>query len=548
MTHVITQSCCNDASCLSVCPVHCIRPRPGDPQFSSVEQLYIDPDLCIDCGACFDVCPVSAIEVDYYLTEQEQEYLQINSEYFERHPIVDRTPVPLAARRLPAGKSLRVAIIGAGPAGCYATDHLLQTPGVEISVFDRLPTPHGLARAGVAPDHQRTRSIGKYFDSVLSRPEVSCFFNVEVGRDIRLDDLLEYHDAVIWAAGATGDRALAIPGENLPGCHSAREFVAWYNGHPDYADYQFDLSGTHVVIIGNGNVALDAARMLVQGVDELNGTDIAHHAITALRTRGVREVTVAARRGPANAAYTLSELLALTHLEKVSLVTRSDEVLPRGKNYVGNPLKLEIVEQAANLRSHEDTRINLRYLLSPIAIEGDRHVQSVTFMRNMVVEEEAETRVVSTGERESLKASLVLRAIGYRGRAVQGLPFDEEAGTITNKQGRVIDPHTTMPVPGCYCAGWIKRGATGVLGTNKICAAETVNGLLDDFERGLLATPRRTREHLSEFIAARVPEALDFAAWTRIDAAELLQGKTQRRARSKFVTLSDMLDAAIAGH
>ena len=257
------------------------------------------------------MCPVDAIEVDYYLPEQYRPYLRINAEYFQRHPIKDVTPLADVVRSLPNGeKLLRVAIIGAGPSGCYAAATLLEIAGVQISMFDRLPTPHGLARAGVAPDHQKTRGIGKYFDTVLSRPETNCFFNVEVGKDIALNELLEHHHAVIWSAGATSDRTLDIPGEHLPGCYAAREFVAWYNGHPDYADLSFDLTEPHVVIVGNGNVAVDAARMLVSNVDELDRTDMAHHAIAALQSSGVRQVTLAARRGPAAAAYTLPELLA----------------------------------------------------------------------------------------------------------------------------------------------------------------------------------------------------------------------------------------------
>ena len=548
MTHVITQACCNDASCVSVCPVHCIRPRPGDLQFTSAEQLYIDPELCIDCGACLDVCPVDAIEVDYYLPEQYRPYLRINAEYFERHPIEEVTPLAEVVRRLPEGESsLRIAIVGAGPSGCYAAAILLEIPGVEISMFDRLPTPHGLARAGIAPDHQKTRSIGKYFDSVLARPETTCFFNVEVGKDITLQELRAHHHAVIWSAGATSDRLLGIPGENLPGCFAVREFVAWYNGHPDHANLSFNLSGPHVVIIGNGNVAVDAARMLVRDVDELDRTDMAHHAIAALERSGVREVTLAARRARAEAAYTLPELLALTHLKGVSLVARPEEVEVRPDRYSCNVLKLEIPEQAATERPLEDRRINLRYLMSPVSINGEHCVESITFIRNAIVKEEGITRLTPTAETETIKTSLVLRAIGYRGRPVVGLPFDEAMGTIANVNGRVVDPETSDPLAGFYCAGWIKRGATGVLGTNKRCSAETVDKLLEDFAARRLSAPAHNKEHLLELIAARTPLRLDFAAWSRINAAELQKGKNRRRARSKFVLLGDMLGAAGCG-
>ncbi len=548
MTHVITQSCCIDASCIDVCPVQCIRPRPGDAQFTSAEQLYIDPDICIDCGACLDVCPVDAIEVDYYLPRQEQPYLRINAEYFTRHPIEDATPLAVRSHKLPEGRvSLRVAIIGAGAAGCYAAAALLELSGVSISMFERLPSPHGLARAGVAPDHHKTRGIGALFDTVLARPEVTCFFNVEVGRDVTLAELTAHHHAIIWSAGATSDRRLGIPGEDLPGCHSAREFVGWYNGHPDHAGLSMDLNGAHVVIIGNGNVAIDAARMLVCDVGDLDRTDMAHHAIAALEKSGVRDVTIAARRGPEAAAYSLSELLALTYLKGVSLVTRAEEVntLPRRASH--DALKLEIAAQAAVPRPLADRRINLRYFMVPVSIDGDDRVEAITFTRYVAAAEGDSAQMLPTGETETIKTSLVLRAIGYRGLPIPGLPFDEASGTIVNLRGRVMDPVTSTALTGYYCAGWIKRGATGVLGANKRCSAETVNTLLDDLAAGLLPAPAKTEEHFKVLMAGRVPHILDFAAWSRINAAELLLGKSRGRSRSKFVTLGDMLGAAIAG-
>jgi ferredoxin--NADP+ reductase len=545
MTHVITQGCCNDGRCVEVCPAQCIRPRLGDSQFTTAEQLYIDPDLCIDCGACLEVCPVDAIREDYNLPSGAEPYLSINADYFARHPIEDLSPLPLQARRpASSGPVLRVAIVGAGPAGCYAAAALLAAPGVEISMFDRLPTPHGLARAGVAPDHPKTRKIGDDFDATLSDPRVTCFFNVEVGRDVGLTELLHSHQALIWSGGAAGDRRLGIPGENLPGCHSADAFVAWYNGVPEFADAAFDLTGGHAIVIGAGNVALDAARMLIRDPAELARTDMADHALDALRASGVTEVTLAARRGPAEAAYTLPELLALTQLKGVSLSARREEIGPRPTDYDGHALKLDLVERAAQASATEGRRINLRYFLSPVSINGAQRVESVTFQRNALTVEDGVPRLRPTGEMETIAASLVLRAVGYRGRPVPGLPFDEAAGTLANRHGRVVDPASSAPLPGVYCAGWIKRGPTGGLGANKWCSGETVDNLLADFDAGRLAAPTESLADLIARIAERRPSALDFTGWTYIDAAERRAGRTRGVPRRKFVRVEDMLAAA----
>jgi ferredoxin--NADP+ reductase len=297
MTFVITSGCCNDSSCIPVCPVQCIRPRPGDPDFLSTEQLYIDPATCIDCGACMDECPVNAIHSEWDLPETLSDYLDINARYFETTPIVESSPPDPIRRRLPADKpNLAVAIVGTGPAGCYAAAELSEIPGVTVSVFDRLPTPFGLVRSGVAPDHSNTKLITKRFGAVLNRPNVTCFFNVEVGRDVTVDELLQHHHAVIWAGGASDDRRLGIDGEDLSGCMSAREFVAWYNGHPDYAEKSISLDTDRAVVIGNGNVALDVARVLAQPASALERTDISDVALDTLRTSQVRPPRPRVRR------------------------------------------------------------------------------------------------------------------------------------------------------------------------------------------------------------------------------------------------------------
>src|SRR5215213_384327 len=288
MTFVITQPCCSDASCVSVCPVNCIHPTPEEPDYGSASMLYIDPQTCIDCGACVEACPVDAIGPDYDLAENDQDFIAINAEYFEdpRH----RDYLPEAVQRgsravqVTEPEPLRVAIVGSGPAACYAAEDLLDRPGlaVQVGIFERLPVPWGLVRFGVAPDHQRTKLVTTQFERTARRPRATLRLNVDVGQHITHDELLAHHHAVVYAVGAARDLRLGIPGEDLPGSSSATDFVAWYNGHPDFVDRNFDLSAQRAMVIGSGNVALDVARILVSDVDDLRRTDIAEHALEAL--------------------------------------------------------------------------------------------------------------------------------------------------------------------------------------------------------------------------------------------------------------------------
>ncbi len=544
MTFVITQGCCNDGSCITVCPVQCIRPRPGDPDFTTAEQLYIDPASCIDCGACLDECPVDAVHGDYDLPDHLSDYLDINADYFATNPIEEDYPPAEPRRKLPEEHpALRVAIVGSGPAACYAAGELSEIKGVEVSVFDRLPTPFGLVRSGVAPDHPDTKLMGEQFRATLSRTSVTCFFNVEVGRDISIAEIAEHHHAVLWAAGASDDRRLGIPGEDLPGSHSAREFVAWYNGHPDAATDEFDLSGERVVVIGNGNVALDVARALTRPVDAFAVTDMADHAIEALGRSAVRDVVVAARRGPEHAAYTLPEALALSRLDGVDLIARPDEV-GAAEPVSASALaarKLGIAREAAAATPGSDRSITLRFMLTPLSVNGTDRAESVTFARNRVVDTGGVISVQPTDETETIDATLVLRAVGYRGHAVEGLPFDADTGTIPNAAGRVLDSTGGLHLAGLYCAGWIKRGATGVIGTNKIDSVETVEALLADLAAGSLPEPAKDAAALTALVTERRPDVVDNAAWLRINVAEKAAGKAMRRPRVKFVSIDDML-------
>lgn len=537
MTHVIVQGCCKDASCVPVCPVDCIHPTPDEPEFAQSEQLYIDPQTCIDCGACLDECPADAVRTDLGLTTSERPYLEINDRYSSGSPSHRLPPRP-APRFVDA--PLRVAIVGAGPAGCYAAAALLEHSTARITVTDRLPTPHGLLRAGVAPDHQSTKKVADYFDEVLSHPSVSCYFNVTVGRHLSLDELRAHHDAVIWAAGAPGDRALDIPGEELPGCHSAREFVGWYNAHPDFVSRTFDLTGRRAVVIGNGNVGLDAARMLVRDSDELARTDMAPHALAALQASPIQEVVVAGRRGPEHAAYTLSEVLALTQLNGVRTCTEPDEVNAAYSTAPDDLALRTIKDLASNDLEQAPRTIQLRYLLSPWTINGSGHVESVTFMRNEITRDDSGVRTRPTGQLETIAANFVLKAVGYQGRPVPGLPFDENSGTIPNAKGEILHGGG----PGFFCAGWIKRGPTGVIGSNRQCSAETVTTLLD------VVSPESRdadQESFANLVAARQPDYVDFAGWARIRKAEENQGLRFGTPRRKFTAVGDMIATARRG-
>lgn len=553
MAYVITQRCCNDASCVPECPVDCIRPTPEQPEFATTEQLYIDPDTCIDCGACVDACPVDAIFSEDDLTAPLARFGDINAAYFTRHPLETNFDPLVAPVRPPKELgTLRVAIVGAGPAACYAAEELLRSADVEVEMFDRLPTPWGLVRAGVAPDHPGTKGVSSMFESAFRREALQYHLNVEVGTHISHEELVAHHHAVIYAVGASSDRRLGVPGEDLPGSHSATEFVAWYNGHPDYADRTFDLSGERAVIVGNGNVALDVARVLTLDPDELAKTDIADHALDALRQSNIREVVVLGRRGPLQAAYTSSEFLALGHLKGIDVVIdpaeleldpESQAVLDDSDIEPSLRLKYELAQEyAAKTPDPANKRIVFRYLVSPAAITGDGHVEAIQFVHNELTSENGVLVARASERTEVLPASLVLRSVGYRGRPVGDLPFDERTGTIPNEHGRVVADGSHLP--GIYVSGWIKRGPRGVIGSNRVDAAETVEQLIDDFSAGKLQAPQGDRAALKALLTQRQPDLVDRAGWKAIDAVERAAGKSGGRPRVKLTSREDLLKAA----
>ncbi len=543
MPHVITQSCCSDGSCVYSCPVNCIHPSPDEPGFAGTEMLYIDPLACVDCGACVSACPVGAIVPHTRLSTEQLPFLAVNAGYYPPRP--DGYKVPPTAKLasvLPAPRvrrgavPLTVAVVGSGPAGMFAADELLTQPGVRVNVFDALPTPYGLVRAGVAPDHQKTKGVTGLFDWISRRPGFSFYLNVEVGHHVSHTELLEHHHAVIYAVGSPDERLLDVAGIGLPGTDSATATVAWINGHPGFADREIDLSHPRVVVVGNGNVALDVARILTADPEALAGTDISDTALQRLRNSAVREVVVAARRGPADSAFTLPELIGLTGTAEVVLdaadraLVEHDLALATDRSVCAKLRILAGLPDAAT--PAQGPRIRLAYRLTPDQITGEHRAEGIEFRRS------------DTGETVTLDAGLVLTAIGYRGTPIPGLPFDSAAAVVPNTAGRVIDPATLRAVPGVYVAGWIKRGPNGFIGTNKSCSMQTVSALVDDFNAGLLADPAGRPAALGRLVRDRRPEAVDAARWQAIDSTEVARGKAAGRPRVKFTTVAEMLDAA----
>jgi ferredoxin--NADP+ reductase len=477
MPHVVTQSCCADASCVVACPVNCIQPGPSEPGFAGAEMVFIDPKACVDCGACVPACPVDAIKPHTWLTEAELPFLELNASYFAEQPHSDRPVLaPLRKRqRISGSRQARVAVVGSGAAGMFAADELLRHPGITVDVIERLDVPYGLVRYGVAPDHRRTRQISKLFRVIEQQPGFAYRLGVEVGRDVSSESLAEEYAAVVYAVGASADRALGIPGEELPGSTSATAVVGWYNGHPDHLDAYVDLGHERVVVIGNGNVALDVARILTLDPATLAGTDIDPAALATLRGSRVREVVVLGRRGPADVAFTLPELIGLAGLEDLDVV-----VDPGGLELTTDTPKARLLTELARRTVRAARRrIVLRFATTPRQVVGDDRARGLEVERTEPqVQPDGTLTWVGTGETELIEAGLVLRSVGYRGEPVPGLPFDPATGTVPHEQGRVH--------PGTYVTGWIKRGPNGFLGTNKSCAQESVASLLADLEEGLL--------------------------------------------------------------
>lgn len=540
MPHVVTQPCCGDAACAFACPVNCIHPTPDEPDFATADMVYIDPVACVDCGACVRACPVGAIKPIGRLEEHELVFVELNALFHADSDVGNglesptrpaQAPVPPVVR-IDGSRRLSVAVVGAGPAALYAADELLKQRQVSVRVLDRLPTPHGLVRAGVAPDHQHTKDITRLFEQIESHPGFAYELGVEVGTDVTHEELLASHDAVVYATGAPVDRRLGIPGEELVGNATATEVVAWYNGHPDHVDLPLDLGRDRVVVIGNGNVALDVSRVLLSDPDALARTDIADHALEAIRGSAVRTVEILARRGPEQAAFTVPELVGL--LSHPDL----DVVVPQRDLLVGDDVKSRLLREGTSQRPRPGRRhVVLRFLVQPVAILGTDAVSGVLVDRTRL-ETDASGRVhaVPTGEQEVLETATVLRSVGYRSAPIPGVPFDPVTYRIPNVEGRVLDAPGGVVLPRTYVVGWAKRGPTGFIGTNKSCSLETVNHLLADVAAGRV-----------EALGPRVPTrtsgpVLDRSAWQRLDAHERSAGRAEGRPRRKIVDRRRMLD------
>jgi ferredoxin--NADP+ reductase len=456
------------------------------------------------------------------------------------------------------GNPLRVAIVGSGPAGFYTAEHVLKHDGThaEVDMFDRLPSPYGLVRFGVAPDHPKIKSVIRVYEKTAARPEFRFFGNVEVGKDVSVDELRERYHAVVFAYGTATDRQLGIPGEDLPGSHPATQFVNWYNAHPDFADHEFDLSCERVVVIGNGNVAADVARMLALTPDELGETDTADHAIETFSGSNVKEILVLGRRGPAQAAFTNPEVRELGEMVnadididagEMQLDEISREWLDSDDADPTNRRNVEIFTDFSGRDPEgKPQRITLRFLRSPIEIQGDGKVERIVVGKNELQRgEDGRIKAVDTGERETIECGMVLRSIGYKGIPIEGIPFDEGRGLIHNEVGRVHDGEGNQ-VPGLYAVGWIKRGPSGVIGTNKKDAQETVDELFSDLEGGKVpeAELAGDRGSIEALLNERKPDHVTFEGWQAIDAAEVEAGKPHGRPRVKFCRTDDMVEAS----
>lgn len=449
-------------------------------------------------------------------------------------------------------RPLSVAVVGSGPAAFYAAGQLLasEEPSAQVDLFERLPTPWGLVRLGVAPDHPQLKTVSRAFEKIAARPGFRFLGNVEVGRDVMQEELAQRYDAVVYAVGSQADRQLGIPGEDLAGSWAATEFVAWYNGHPDFQDIPFDLSHERAVVIGNGNVALDVARMLALTPEELAPTDTSDAAIDAITSSGIREVLVIGRRGPVQAAWTSAELGELGELAgadtildpaELELDPASQAELESASNVVQRNVEI-LRDLAARTPGGKGKVVRLRFRASPVALLGEERVEAVELVRNRLeADDSGRIRAVATDEREMIPCGIVFRSVGYRGIGTPGVPYDERSGTIPNVGGRVLDT-SGVAIPGLYCAGWIKRGPTGVIGTNKKDATETVECLLEDARAGLLSEP--SGGSIDELLAERGVEVVSYEGWERIDAVERARGEEQGRPRVKLCTWDELLAAA----
>lgn len=543
MAFVITQSCCADASCVSVCPVNCIHPTPDEPDFGTTDTLYVDPAACIDCGACADACPVKAIQPADLLRGSETAFIDINAQFYE-------TPRDETVWTAPAfthsgdtdGEPLRVAIVGSGPAASYTAKHLLTTTTCEVSIFERLPIPGGLLREGVAPDHGGTKALASQFRWVYAHPRTTTYFNVEVGRDVSLAELKQRFHAVIYGVGARAGNPIGFIGEESTAVVRSGDVVGWYNGRPaeeGREPFAMPLDKERVVIVGNGNVALDIARTLLAPVDSLHLTDMPAAVLDQLRHSKIREVVVMGRRAPRFAAFTRPELLMLPETAGCDVVVED---------------RPGVREELAELTEARH-RVLAQMPVVPIDLSaapepGRRIVLSFHTTVDEVVEGMVTLRrtvdpAAGTGEEETLPIgpATVVLANGFRVAQQAGLPYDETVGRIPQADGRAIDPTTGDPIGGVYLVGWAKRGAQGGLGTNKHDSENTIHAMLTDAHEGKLNQPTMSRLAFWRLLRGRTDVINARRALNVLDREEKA-GRKNGRPREKFVSTQELMAAS----
>ena len=452
---------------------------------------------------------------------------------------------------------LRVAIIGAGPSGFYVAEHLLNQDGlvVEVDMLERLPTPYGLVRGGVAPDHQKIKAVSATYDKIAARPQFRYYGYVEYGTHLSLDDLRGLYHQIVFTTGAPTDNRMDIPGEDLIGSYPATIFVAWYNGHPDFRDLRFDFSRERVAIVGVGNVAVDVARILCRTPEELAKTDIADYALAALRDSRIKEVTMLGRRGPAQAAFTNPELRELGQLPGADLIVRPEEaalddlsqaVLSSGSDRAAGRKVAMLQEFAGRQPEGKTRRLTIRFLVSPTALMGDDtgRLTAMRLVKNELYATDSGTlRPRATEQFEELPVDMVFRSVGYRGVPLPNVPFDDRRGVIANDAGRVLDADRPEPVTGVYAAGWIKRGPTGIIGTNKPDALQTVKCMVADLADGKVLQPSgATAEAAAKLVRERQPGFFSYADWLQLNKVEVSKGEEIGTPRVKFTRVDEMLE------
>ncbi len=451
---------------------------------------------------------------------------------------------------------LRVAIVGSGPAAFYAAEYLFKQSDmvIEVDMFDRLPTPFGLVRGGVAPDHLKIKSVTAVYDKIASNPRFRFFGNVEYGQHVTLDNFRSLYHQVLFANGAQSDRRMGIPGEDLGNSFAATQFVAWYNGHPDFRDLKFDLSQEAVAVVGVGNVAIDVARILCRTPDELKQSDIAPHALEALSMSKVRTVYLLGRRGAAQAAFTNPEVKELGEMQDAVPVVLEEEVALDALSQAAVVADRMLEKKVGILKAYvgrelegKQRQLRLRFLVSPVELIGDEsgHVRRMKLVKNVLVAgENGEAKARATDQFEMIDVGLVFRSVGYRGMPLPGVPFNEKSATNLNEQGRVLDPETKAPLTGLYTAGWIKRGPSGVIGTNKPDSVETVTNMIADVQSGATLQPANaTADAAVALVRERQPRFVSYEDWRKLDALEIANGAALGRPRLKFTCVDEMLTA-----